>query len=532
MKYRLQIFLLSLITIIALTIPVQGHVEASVMQTLAPTGIVIQSGGISGDIASLAVADQSGTQDDPSKYVSFVTPSRIFKGYATFQLPNHVNSAMLVTMNIAVNYRGPAKSSQLWSWYLFDFIDNVWVKVGDNTTAAANVWSLLTFSPVYVRRYADSNGVIQLLAKSSNSSSDAKIDYENIAITYTSLTVPPPPSAFPTGKIPAPPAGDIYQGVYPGGFTGEEDDITLNDLLSYQETVGKTAAWTYFSDNWYHGRTFPLATATWIRNTGSVPYIRLMLRSNANGNGGSDPAYSLQKIINGYFDSDLHAWCASAHDFGSSLIVEYGTEMNGNWFSWNGQYAGGGRKTGYGDPTLPDGPERFRDAYRHIIDICNAESANNITWVFHVNDGDYPDVSWNRFENYYPGDAYIDWIAVSVYSAQTPTDKYWTTFRSSMDNVYPRLAALTVNKPIIVAEFGATKNNPLGDQAVFAHDALNDLITFRYPRVIGFSWWNEWWQNDNNPFHDTTMRVQDNPNLAQTFIDMISTNSNVLGQIP
>ena len=32
--------------------------------------------------------------------------------------------------------------------------------------------------------------------------------------------------------------------------------------------------------------------------------------------------------------------------------------MNASWFSWNGSYNGGGRTSGYGDPTLADGPER------------------------------------------------------------------------------------------------------------------------------------------------------------------------------
>ena len=34
---------------------------------------------------------------------------------------------------------------------------------------------------------------------------------------------------------------------------------------------------------------------------------------------------------------------------------------------------------------------------------------------------------------------------------------------------------------------------------------------FPLSSVIGFSWWNEQWENDNKPAHDTDMRVQDNP---------------------
>jgi hypothetical protein len=318
--------------------------------------------------------------------------------------------------------------------------------------------------------------------------------------------------------------------VYPGGVTGEEDDITPKDLQSYEDTVGKTAAWVYFSNNWYRSRKFPLETATWIRDAGSIPFIRLMLRSSPDQDQ-AEPNFTLQNIIDGKFDKDLHAWCASAHNFGTPILAEYGTEVNGSWFSWNGIWNGGGTTTGYGDPAQPDGPERFKDAYRHIIQICRAESAKNITWVFHVNDGDDPDVSWNRFENYYPGDDWIDWIGVSDYGVQTPMEDGWIDFRTGMDAIYPRLADMAPDKPIVLLEFGVARSNPGGDQAQWARAALNDITSFRYPRLIGFSWWNEWWQNDDNPKHDTTMRVQDNPNLASVFRELVGNNPIVLGKI-
>lgn len=327
-----------------------------------------------------------------------------------------------------------------------------------------------------------------------------------------------------------PPSGKLYHGVYPGGITGEEDDLTLNDLQVYEQAAGKTAAWVFFSHNWYHGRQFPQSTADWIRQAGSIPYIRLMLRSEAGGEG-ADPLYTLQAILDGDFDQDLHAWVKAARDFRTPLIAEFGVEMNGEWFPWNGKWNGGGETTDYGDPTSADGPERFRDAYRHIIQISREEVAENILWVFHINNGDYPEDDWNHFENYYPGSEWIDWLAVSVYGAQTPQEEEWVEFRPMMDEVYPRLATLDADKPIILAEFGAADNNPLGDQAGWAQAALSDLTSFRWPRLIGFSWWNEWWQNDENPAHDTSMRLQDNPALAQVFQAQVGANSNVLGRV-
>lgn len=322
----------------------------------------------------------------------------------------------------------------------------------------------------------------------------------------------------------------IFHGVYPGGRTGEEDDIVPADLASYEQTVGKTAAWVYFSNNWYRSRAFPLETATWIRTAGSVPYIRLMLRDSPDEDK-ANRVFTLSRILSGEFDEDFRAWARAARDFGTPLIAEYGTEMNGEWFPWNGVWNGGARTDRYGDPTFPDGPERFRDAYRRIITLMRGQGASNIIWVFHANNDDWPQESWNRFENYYPGDDVIDWLGVSVYGAQTPMDDYWEEFSPLMDAAYPRLAALAPDKPLIVAELGVTLHNRLGSQSDWARSALTDIIGLRWPRVMGFSWWNEHWQNDDNPRHDTTMRVQDNPALAKVFQELVGADPNVLGRL-
>jgi len=319
------------------------------------------------------------------------------------------------------------------------------------------------------------------------------------------------------------PSGKLYHGVYPGGISGEEDDLTLKDLESYETTVGKSAAWTYFSHNWYAGRAFPLATVTWIRDSGSVPFIRLMLR-NSPEQSNKETRYTLSRIISGRFDRDLRAWCQAARDFSTPIIAEYGTEVNGSWFSWNGRWNGG-----------RNGPQRFKEAYRHIIQICRQEGAYNVIWVFHVNYDDWPETKWNRLENYYPGNEWIDWIAVSVYGAQSPLEDYWDEFSPNMDSVYPRLTALSEDKPIILAEFGVALGNPLGDsvgrQEGWADRALSDITGFRWPRLMGFSWWNEAWENDDIPAHDTTMRVQDNPALATVFLNRVGSNPDVLGEL-
>jgi len=329
----------------------------------------------------------------------------------------------------------------------------------------------------------------------------------------------------PLQQIPVPPAGMLYHGVYPGGQSGMEDDITPGDVESYEQTVNRPVAWVYFSHNWYAGKRFPLATATWIWQGGAVPYIRLMLREEDDS---VSNRFSLEEVLAGEFDSDFRSWARDARAFAAPLLVEFGTECNGSWFPWNGLYHGAGNCSGYGDPEKPDGPERFVAVFQRIVTLMREEGASNITWVFHVDATDDPEVEWNRFENYYPGDTFVDWVAVSAYGPQSPTDPEYMSFREQMDSAHERLTALAPTKPVIVAEFGCTAGNSLIDPEVWAEPALDDILGGRWPGLIGFSWWNERWQNDSSPAHDSNMRVQDIPALAALFRTAFAVHQDML----
>ena len=327
-------------------------------------------------------------------------------------------------------------------------------------------------------------------------------------------------------QLPAPVDGRFYHGCYPGGITGEEDDITVRDVQNYENIVGQKAAWVYFSNNWYADRKFPAATANWIRSHGAIPYIRLMLRSKNHMVNKPETAYTLQAIIDGKFNDDLKAWGREAAAFGSPLIVEYGTEVNGDWFGWNGKFHGGGKTDGFGDPNKADGPERFVAAYRHLIDTIRSAGAANITWVFHLDAAQSPAADWNRFENYYPGSDYVQWIGVSCYGPQKPRDSKEEnmSFREKFDPVYPRIIKLAPDKPIIIAEFGCTRGYPYVKAEDWDNAALSDILTKRWPGVRGFSWWNEKWENDDVRSHDTTMRVQDISALGSVFRNQLKTH--------
>jgi beta-mannanase len=246
---------------------------------------------------------------------------------------------------------------------------------------------------------------------------------------------------------------------------------------------------------------------TWIRDLGKIPYIRLMLRSDVDQRHG-EKKFSLQKIIAGEFDVDLHAWARDAKSFESPILIEWGTEPNGEWFSWNGKWNGG----------AGEGPQRYIAAYRHIVDLMRSEGADNLAWVWHVNWLDEPERKWNAFENYFPGENYCDWVALSAYGPTTPLIRDGTeSFAFKMREAYPRLAKLAPGKPIIIAEFGCDLHNRHVDVVRWTRTALEDLLSNRWPAIVGFCWWNEGWQNDDHKKHDTDMIVLHDAELTKVF---------------
>ncbi len=245
----------------------------------------------------------------------------------------------------------------------------------------------------------------------------------------------------------------IYHCAFPD-FGGPEDIVTADRIDNFVELAQKDIVWAYFSNNWIDGIKFPSDAVSIIHSKGKVPFIRLMARTSFDEYK-ADSLYTMQSIIDGDFDEELIQWAKDAANTGFPLLAEFGTEVNGSWFPWNGLYCGGGTTDEYGDPTFPDGPERFRDAYRHIIDICRQNGATNITWFFHIDADSEPVEAWNDFENYYPGDDYIDWVGVSVYGPQQKGDDYHE-FSEVLDQVYSRLANMT-DKPMAILEFGVNE---------------------------------------------------------------------------
>ncbi len=303
----------------------------------------------------------------------------------------------------------------------------------------------------------------------------------------------------------------IYFGAFANfGFT--EDDVTKEKIEEFEKLVGKKIAWAYFSNNWFGDISFPTETVALLREMDITPYIRLMPRQNFSNNP-YDHEYTLEKISNGEFDTELYDWAVEAKESDVPIMIEFGTEVNGNWFPWNGEKNGQDTPDGYGDPLIPDGPEKFIDAYRHVIEIFRQAGVDNITWVYHINAVSEPQKNWNELFSYYPGDSYIDWIGVSVYGAQNEPEQ-WISFENVFHNAYKETTNKT-NKPILIAEFAVHESQDLSKKSMWLDEVFDALLTNRYPKVKGVAYWHSNWKNQEGVEHK--LRLDSSQETLQTF---------------
>ncbi len=296
------------------------------------------------------------------------------------------------------------------------------------------------------------------------------------------------------GKL-LPPSWGAYLGAFPDFNTTKvysEDHVREARIADFEQLAGRPLSWVYFSQHWYLGLAFPRERVLTIWRHGAVPYIAFLPSSGTFYGPGKrqrnpERRYTLQRIIDGVFDPQLRAWAAAARDLNVPVLVSFGAEVNDEWGPWSARWNGAGETDGYGDPAYPDGAERYRDAFRHIVALTRAEGATNLTWFFHA-DSYRPYTAWNRLELYYPGDGYVDWLGISDYGsldARVPISPF--ARKIDVSGVYPTLTRLS-GRPMAIAEMGVVEYAP-GVKARWITDAFAALRSKRYPRVRAATWW-------------------------------------------
>ena len=118
----------------------------------------------------------------------------------------------------------------------------------------------------------------------------------------------------------------------------------------------------------------------------------------------------------------------------------------------------------YGDPTWPDGPERIRDAFIHVIDMFRQQEVRNVTWFMyagsHYTNPRHEDSNqWLHPKYFYPGDEYIDWVGQSAYFVDPDVAQHIrqqdlaTSIKEALEPGYEAWGSVT-QRPFFLPEFG------------------------------------------------------------------------------
>jgi hypothetical protein len=283
-----------------------------------------------------------------------------------------------------------------------------------------------------------------------------------IAVTagvFTASRLALSPSRAPAvhASLPSTPAS--YVGVYKEGSPPAYQAIAdfAKAAHSQPNLVGYFSGWA---------QPFATSFAQRIHEHGAVAIVQI------------DPTFaSVEAIAKGQYDGYLRSYADSVRGFGHAVVIGFGHEMNAPWYSW-----------GYRHVPAPT----FVAAWRHIVTVFRARGAENVTWLWTVNqDGSNtgPIVSW------WPGAKYVTWVGIDGYYYR-PSDTFDRVFGRTIDQV----RAFT-DKPVLLSE---TAVGPVAGQFV----KIGNLFAgMRRSKTLGLVWFD---MEQHGGIYHQDWRIEDN----------------------
>ena len=178
------------------------------------------------------------------------------------------------------------------------------------------------------------------------------------------------------------------------------------------------------------------------------------------------------EINNGSNDSLIAAAARNLARQGAPTLLRWGWEMNGNWFEWDGTHNG-------------QNTAGFIKAWKRMHGIFRDEGADNVAWNWSPNWNSGPNVSWNKMQRYYPGDAYVDWVGVSAYNFDGESPR---TLLAPIVNAYGG------RKPIILSETASIDH---GGNSKAAWTADLSAYVRATPQIGALCWFDTDTQSDS-----------------------------------
>jgi mannan endo-1,4-beta-mannosidase len=168
---------------------------------------------------------------------------------------------------------------------------------------------------------------------------------------------------------------------------------------------------------------------------------------------------NLAALAAGQYDSYITWYAKQVRAYGHRVIIGFGHEMNGSWYSWAWQHTA---------------PQLWIAAWRHMVEVFRAADATNVTWMWTIT-RNAP--STGPIQDWWPGAAYVNWVGIDGYY-YTRKDDFKSVFSSTIADVRK-----ITDKPILLSEVGIgqisgqAKNIP-GLFAGVKHDHLLGLVWF------------------------------------------------------
>jgi mannan endo-1,4-beta-mannosidase len=173
-----------------------------------------------------------------------------------------------------------------------------------------------------------------------------------------------------------------------------------------------------------------------------------------------DPtAISLAAIASGRYDAYLRSYAAEVKTFGGRVVLSFGHEMNGSWYSW------GYRHTP---------PAVFVAAWRHIVTVFRTVGARNVIWLWTINIIRCH-CSRGSPARWWPGRSYVNWVGIDGYYYKSSW-KFAPLFGPTIKAV----RALTLD-PILISETAA----PASTQSAKIPDLFAGIRAYG---LLGFVW--------------------------------------------
>lgn len=315
-----------------------------------------------------------------------------------------------------------------------------------------------------------------------------------------------PAAPIPSGPVELLlPATGAYTGAYVD-FGEGEGDVTYDALMDFEKLTGKHLALVAFGSFWGE-QQFPTKAANIIAAYGAVPLIFWSPWDRPYMENRGPDRFNVPDILAGHWDAYIDQWADGAKAYAKPLLVTWGLEANGSWFPWSGVFYGGGEVIGEEEGrTLYAGPELVKKANRYVIDRVRSRGVDNILWGFHANNASLPKASWNVMANYYPGDAYVDWLGLSAYGKLNRFDGS-PDVNDILEDAYPALHQINPDKPMILAEWGVGEFIP-GEKPEFIRTAFKALKD-SYPLFRAAVFWHERWETQEGTY--ANLRVNSSP---------------------